>query len=150
MTRRGRGWFGAPDPSIYGADAALLIARILSQEQLAELIALCRALGMAPLTEIHDSDDLEKAIESGADIIGINNRDLETFEIDTHTTLELAPLVPEDCILVGESGFETAEDIMDLRNSGIQAVLVGSALMRSNNPAAKTAEFVNAGDMRNE
>jgi indole-3-glycerol phosphate synthase len=134
----------------YGADAILLIARILSQPQLAELIYRCRELGMAPLTEIHDADDLEKALESGADIIGINNRDLDSFKVDIHTTSALAPLVPGDCILVSESGIEKTEDIMSLKNSGIQAVLVGSALMRSNDPAAKTAEFVNAGDMRNE
>jgi indole-3-glycerol phosphate synthase len=134
----------------YGADAILLIARILSQPQLAEFISMCRELGMAPLTEIHDGDDLEKAIESGADIIGINNRDLDSFKVDIRTTSELAPLVPDDCILVSESGIEKAEDIVSLKNSGIQAVLVGSALMRSNDPAAKTAEFVNAGDMRNE
>jgi indole-3-glycerol phosphate synthase len=133
----------------YGADAILLIARILSQPQLAELISRCRELGMASLTEIHDAGDLEKAVESGADIIGINNRDLDTFMVDIHTTSALAPLVPDDCILVSESGIEKAEDIMSLKNSGIQAVLVGSALMRSNDPAAKTAEFVNTGDMRN-
>jgi indole-3-glycerol phosphate synthase len=134
---------------LYGADAILLIARILSQPQLAELISMCRELGMAPLTEIHDAADLEKAVESGADIIGINNRDLDTFKVDIHTTSALAPLVPEDCILISESGIEKVADIMSLKNSGIQAVLVGSALMRSNDPAAKTTEFVNAGDMHN-
>jgi indole-3-glycerol phosphate synthase len=134
----------------YGADAILLIARILSQVQLAELISRCRELGMAPLTEIHDRADLEKAVESGADIIGINNRDLDSFKVDIRTTSALTPLVPDDCILVSESGIEKAADIMSLKNSGIQAVLVGSALMRSNDPAAKTAEFVNLGDMRNE
>ena len=132
-----------------GADAILLIARILSQAQLAEFISMCRELGMAPLTEIHDRDDLEKAIESGADIIGINNRDLDSFKVDIHTTAQLAPLVPVDCILVSESGIEKAEDILSLKKSGIQAVLVGSALMRSHDPAGKTIEIVNAGDMRN-
>ena len=133
----------------HGADAILLIARILSQAQLAEFISMCRELGIAPLTEIHDTDDLEKAIESRADIIGINNRDLDSFTVDIHTTSALAPLVPDDCILVSESGIEKAEDIMSLKNAGIQAVLVGSALMRSNDPAAITAEIVKAGDMRN-
>jgi indole-3-glycerol phosphate synthase len=134
----------------FGADAVLLIARILPRGQLAELIVLCREFGMAPLTEIHDFDDLEKAIESGADIIGINNRDLDTFKVDIHTTSKLAPLLPEDCNIVSESGVEKVEDILFLKETGIQAVLVGSALMRSNDRAAKTAELVNAGDMRNE
>ena len=133
----------------YGADAILLIARILSQTQLAEFISMCRELGMAPLTEIHDRHDLEKAVESGADIIGINNRDLDSFKVDIHTTAKLASLVPDDCILVSESGIEKAEDIVSLRQSDIQAVLVGSALMRSHDPAGKTTEIVNAGDMRN-
>jgi indole-3-glycerol phosphate synthase len=134
----------------YGADAILLIARILSQPRLAEFISMCRELEIHPLTEIHDAEDLEKAIESGADIIGINNRDLDTFNVDIRATSELAPLVPKDCILVGESGIERAEDILLLKEAGIHAVLVGSALMRSNDPAAKTSELVNAGDMRNE
>ena len=133
----------------YGADTILLIARILSQRQLAELIAVCHELGMVPLTEIHDRHDLEKAIACGAEIIGINNRDLDSFKVDVHTTFELTPLVPESCIVVSESGFENGRDVQSLKKTGIHAVLVGSALMRSNDLAAKTAELVNAGDRRN-
>jgi indole-3-glycerol phosphate synthase len=132
----------------YGADAILLIARILSQQQLKELMSVCREFGMAPLTEVHDRHDLEKAIACGADIIGINNRDLDSFKVDINTTLVIAPLVPENCIVVSESGIENEGDILSLKKTGVHAVLVGSALMRSDELKCKTAELVNAGDMR--
>ena len=133
----------------YGADAVLLIARILSQQQLAEYIDLCRELGMAPLTEVHSGDDLEKAVTSGAEIIGINNRDLDSFKVDIQTTFKLASLVPTNCILVSESGITAKDDIRALQTTGIQAVLVGSALMRSKDPAKKTQEIVMAGERSN-
>ena len=125
----------------HGADAILLIARILSQRQLAKLIAVCHELGMAPLTEIHDRDDLEKAIACGAEIIGVNNRDLDSFKVNINTIFELAPLVPGNCIVVSESGIENGRAILSLKETGIHAVLVGSALMRSNDLAAKTSEL---------
>jgi len=131
----------------YGADAILLIARILSQQQLAELTSLCRELGMAPLTEIHDRDDLEKAMACGAEIIGINNRDLDSFKVDINTTSELAPLVPENCIVVSESGIKNKKDILYLKGTGIHAILVGSSLMKSKDLALKTREIVDAGRM---
>jgi len=131
----------------YGADAILLIARILSQQQLEELISMCRELGMAPLTEIHDKDDLEKALACGAEIIGINNRDLDSFKVDIGTTFALAPLVPQNHVLVSESGIGNGGDIRSLEPTGIHAVLVGSALMKSKAPAAKTAEIVKAGEI---
>jgi indole-3-glycerol phosphate synthase len=132
----------------YGADAILLISRILSQQQLTEYIALCREFGMAPLTEVHSRDDLEKAIAGGAEIIGINNRDLDSFKVDINTTFELAPLIPHDCVGVSESGIIKEEDILALKTTGIHAVLVGSSLMRSKDLALKTKEIVNAGKMR--
>ncbi|MGD2185291.1 MAG: indole-3-glycerol phosphate synthase TrpC [Desulfobacterales bacterium] len=132
---------------IYGADAILLIARILSQSQLSEYIALCRELGMTPLTEVHNRDDLEKAVISGAEIIGINNRDLNSFKVDMRTTLELAPLIPSNCVRVSESGIADKEDILALKTARIHAVLVGSSLMRSKNLALKTKEIVDAGKM---
>jgi indole-3-glycerol phosphate synthase len=115
----------------YGADAILLIG-------------LCREMKLTPLTEVHDMEDLDKAIECGADVIGINNRDLDTFEVNTNTTLSLAPMVPEDCIVVSESGINNAGDIIKLNGTGINAVLVGSALMKSDDIAAKTREMVQA------
>jgi len=132
----------------YGSDAILLIARILSQHQLEELISACLEMNMAPLIEIHDRADLEKAVESGAEIIGINNRDLDSFKVDVNTTFRLAPLVPKNCIIVSESGIQDGEDVQSLKTTGIQAVLVGSALMRSNNPARKINELIQAGNMQ--
>jgi len=133
---------------LYGADAILLIARILSRQQLKEFISMCRELGMASLTEVHDKDDLEKALASGADIIGINNRDLDSFKVDIGTTFALAPLVPKNNILVSESGIEKGEDIPALKSAGVHAVLVGSALMKDNDPAGKTSEIVKAGKIQ--
>ena len=130
---------------LYGADAVLLIARVLSHDQLKEYISLTKELGMSPLTEIHDQEDLDKALECGADIIGINNRDLETFDVYTHTTLELAPFIPDDCIIVSESGIENGDDIRLLKQVRINAVLVGSALMGSDDIESKTKEIVEAG-----
>jgi indole-3-glycerol phosphate synthase len=131
--------------SIYGADAILLIARILSQAQLAELISACRELSMDPLTEVHDREDLEKAIDAGAEIIGINNRDLDSFAVDINTTFELAPLVPADRVVVSESGLAEETDIRSLKDTRVQAVLVGSALMKSDNLTGKTTAMVKAG-----
>lgn len=130
----------------YGADAVLLIARILEAAQLKDLIDLCSEKGLAALTEVHDEKDLEMAIECGADIIGINNRDLDTFHVDISTTSKLAALVPESCVLVGESGISNDEDIRSLKGKGINAVLVGSALMSSGDPAEKVRELVEAGE----
>jgi indole-3-glycerol phosphate synthase len=129
----------------YGADAILLIARILSQQHLSELTSFCQELGMAPLIEIHSEDDLEKAVACGAEIIGINNRDLDSFKVDINTTFELAPLVPENFIVVSESGIRDEADILSLKEIGIHAILVGSAIMKSNDLGAKTADLVNAG-----
>jgi len=130
----------------HGANAILLIARILSQQQLSELTSFCQELGMAPLIKIHDEDDPEKAVACGAEIIGINNRDLDSFNVDINTTFELAPLVPDNCVVVSESGIADEEDILSLKEIGIHAILVGSALMKSNDLEAKTANLVNAGD----
>ena len=129
----------------FGADAILLIARILTREKLKDLIDLCRDMNLTPLTEVHDRKDLDKAIECGADVIGINNRDLDSFEVDTDTTFTLAPMVPEDCIIVSESGINDIEDIRALKGTGINAVLIGSALMKNDDLANKTREMVNAG-----
>lgn len=129
----------------FGADAILLIVRILSRGQLSELSAASRELGMACLTEVHDEDDLNIAIDAGADIIGINNRDLDTFTVDISTTSRLASLVPDDRVLVSESGIRNGDDVRALMNTRVQAVLVGSSLMQSENPAEKTATLVKAG-----
>jgi indole-3-glycerol phosphate synthase len=126
---------------LWGADAILLIARILTGEQLKRFLEICRSFGMSALTEIHDQDDLEKAIECGAEIIGINNRDLDTFEIRLNTTLELAPRIPEGRVKVSESGIHGTEDVQLLKQMGIQAVLVGTILMKSHDVMKKATEL---------
>jgi len=131
----------------HGADAVLLIARMLSHRRLGELLAACQAFGLAPLTEIHDRKDLEKAVSCGAQLIGINNRNLKTFEVDLKTTLDLAPLIPESCVVISESGIHTREDIWRLNGGSINAVLVGTSLMKSHDKATKTRELVHAGKM---
>lgn len=130
---------------MYGADAILLIVRLLSQRQLKSLINLCKELGMVTLVEVHDRKDLEKALESDTKIIGINNRNLETFEVDLRTTMALAPLVPNRHITVSESGISNGNDIQSLMRSGINAVLVGSSIMKSDDVLGKARELVLAG-----
>jgi len=127
-----------------GADAILLIARILSYRQLKDLRDICHDLGMAALVEVHDKQDIEKAVACGADIVGINNRDLNTFNVSLETTLKLAPLVPEGHIIVSESGVKNKGDLQLLKQAGIQAVLVGTSLMKSKDIGKKTRELVGA------
>ena len=110
---------------------------------------LCEDLGMAALVEVHDSQDVEKAVECDAEIIGINNRNLETFEIDLHTTMKLAPLVPDKRIIVSESGIRDKNDIQLLTRSGVHAVLVGTSIMKSDNLLDKAKELVFAGKIVN-
>jgi indole-3-glycerol phosphate synthase len=128
-----------------GADAVLLIARLLGEDQLRAFLARCRELELEPLTEVHDRADLEKAVACGAGIIGINNRDLETFKVDLKTTAELAPLVAATHPVVSESGVRSGEDIHYLRGFGVDAVLVGTSLMGSEDVAGKLRELVEAG-----
>ncbi|MBN1905463.1 MAG: indole-3-glycerol phosphate synthase TrpC [Deltaproteobacteria bacterium] len=135
---------------IYGADAILLIARILTESKLRDLITLCSEHRLAALTEVHDINDLDLALKCGADIIGINNRDLDTFHVDINTTMELVKHVPKECILVSESGIESGDDIRKLKGKGVNAVLVGSALMSSGDPGKKVIELVEAGKGDNQ
>ena len=129
----------------WGADALLLIARILSQSKLRSMLKLSHQLGMASLVEVHDSDDLEKAQASGAEIIGINNRDLDTFKVKLRTTLDLIPHIPQGCLRVSESGISNKDDIDLLMEKGIQAVLVGTSLMKSENLLQKTKGLIGQG-----
>jgi indole-3-glycerol phosphate synthase len=129
----------------WGADAILLIVRVLSEAQLKELLQVCHENGLAALVEVHDREDLEKALESKAEIIGINNRDLDTFEINLQTAHKLTARIPPGHIIVGESGIGSPKDIVSLKGSRINAVLVGSSLMSSSDPESKTREMVEAG-----
>jgi len=124
------------------ADAILLIVAALSRERLSELMALAGELGMASLVEVHTAEELDAALEVGARIIGINNRDLRTFETKLDTTLELAHRAPADRILVSESGIFTRADVERLMAAGVDAVLIGEALMRESDPGAKVKELL--------
>ena len=126
----------------YGADALLLIAGILSQGQLKELVSLSRGLGLRCLVEVHDEDEVEMAVLSEAEIIGINNRDLRTFAVDINTTRRLRPLIPKEKIVVSESGIKSRRDMEKLRKWGVDAVLVGEALVTAGDVRAKMKELI--------
>ena len=125
-----------------GADALLLIAAILSQGQLKELVSLSRSLGLRCLVEVHNADEVERAVLSEAEIIGINNRDLNTFTVDINTTSRLRPLIPKEKIVVSESGVESHKDIEKLGKWGVDAVLVGEALVTAADVLAKMKELL--------
>ena len=124
-----------------GADTYLLIVAILSPSQLGELLTLGRELGMDALVEVHDEDELQVALDAGAEIVGINNRDLRTFNTDLATTEGLAPLVPGDRVIVSESGIFTPDHLQRLGKLGVNAVLVGEALVTAPDTAAKVREL---------
>jgi len=117
-----------------GADAVLLIVRILSDTALASLHAQATGLGMSVLVEVHDRTELERAVAVGADLVGINNRDLSTFRTDLRTTLELIDHVPEGAVVVSESGIRTPADVARLGEAGVHAILVGESLLRAPDP----------------
>ena len=125
-----------------GADALLLIAAILSQGQLKELVSLSRSLGLRCLVEVHNAYEVERAVLSEAEIIGINNRDLNTFTVDINTTSRLRPLIPKEKIVVSESGVESHKDIEKLGKWGVDAVLVGEALVTAADVLAKMKELL--------
>jgi indole-3-glycerol phosphate synthase len=114
-----------------GADAVLLIVRILEGSRLAELLSVVEDLGMTALVETHDGDELDRALAAGAAVVGINSRDLSTFETDLAVAESLAPRVPADRVVVGESGIHGPEDVDRLGAAGVDAVLVGESLVRS-------------------
>lgn len=127
---------------VHGADAILLIAAILPDSYLAEVMALACSLGMSCLVEVHDVRDLDRALMSGADIIGINNRDLRTFAVDLDTTRRLRPLIPPGRLVVAESGVHTRHDLDRLRDWNVDAALVGEALVTADGPADKMRELL--------
>jgi indole-3-glycerol phosphate synthase len=121
---------------ILGADAVLLIARILSADQLSELTGICNTLGMDALVEVHSESDVTLAIGAGAKLIGINNRNLQTFHTDIATSMQLVSLLSPDQIPVAASGIQSRQDIDYLLNAGIFNFLIGESLVRSKDPAA--------------
>ena len=117
-----------------GADAILLIAACLDDAQMAEMEAVARSLDMAVLVEVHDKAELERALKLKTRLVGINNRNLKTFEVSLQTTLDMLPDVPADRLLVTESGIQTPEDVLRMREAKVNAFLVGEAFMRSSEP----------------
>jgi len=125
-----------------GADAILLIARILTQDELSRFQEIAKNLGMDVLVETHNEEELDKAVKSHASIIGINNRDLSTFNVDFNNTERLVRLIPENKLIVAESGIETYGHVMFLKSLRVNAVLVGETLMRAHNIADKIRELM--------
>lgn len=126
---------------VFQADAILLIARVLSDMQLCDYLALTHSLHMPALVEIHDEFDLDRALGADAQIIGINNRNLADFTVDLATTERLAPQIPCGKLVVAESGIATCAHVERVARAGVHAVLVGEALMRAKNVAAKLNEL---------
>ena len=129
------------EAKLLGAKAVLLICSILSQQQISEYIGICDELGISALVEAHDEAELRAAVAAGSRIIGVNNRNLKDFSVDTGNSRRLRELAPEDVSFVSESGVKLAEDIRLLRESGVNAVLIGETLMRAADKKAKLAEL---------
>jgi indole-3-glycerol phosphate synthase len=125
----------------YGADALLLIAAALERERLRELLALTREWGMEALVEIHDEGELEDAMAVGASVVGVNHRDLTTFQVDIGLTERLRPRVPREVVYVAESGIHGRADAWRMHEAGADAILVGEALMRAPDPALVVREL---------
>lgn len=126
---------------IFGAEAVLLICSMLSEEQIKQYIEICDTLGISALVEAHDKAEIKTAINAGAKIIGVNNRNLKDFSVDTKNSKRLRELVPKDIIFVSESGIKDVKDIETLRESGVNAVLIGETLMRASDKTAKLKEL---------
>ncbi len=119
-----------------GASAVLLIVGVLSDRELLSFMKEIQSLELQPLIEVHDREEMQRAIDVGADCIGINNRNLKTFVTTLETTYELKAMAPVDCTLVSESGIKTPEDVAGLKAAGVQAILVGESLLRETSPGA--------------
>ena len=124
-----------------GADAVLLIAACLSDGQMAEFEQIALSLDMAVLVEVHDADELQRALKLKTPLIGINNRNLKTFEVSLDTTISMLADVPKDRLLITESGITTPADVVRMREAGVNAFLVGEAFMRANEPGEALAKL---------
>ena len=132
---------------VAGADALLLIVAVLGDNELRRLLEETRRYGMEALVEVHDEAEVERALAAGAQVIGVNNRDLRTFDVDIATTERLRPLIPADRVLVSESGIHTAADVRRLKEMGVDAMLVGESLVaaRPEERLGKVRELARAG-----
>jgi indole-3-glycerol phosphate synthase len=127
---------------ICGADAILLIVAALEDEMMKRLYDLSKLMQLDVLVEVHNMREMDRALDLGADIIGINNRNLKTFEVNLETTEELAPEIPQDCLAITESGIKTIQDIRYCKRQGVDCFLIGETLMRSGQPAQCLREFI--------
>lgn len=127
------------EAKVFGASAVLLICSLLTLQQLKEYLSLCHFLGLSALVEAHTKEEIHMAVEAGARIIGVNNRNLQTFSVDFSNSLSMREFIPSGTLFVAESGIQTHEDICALKSAGVDGVLVGEILMRSQNKRAKLA-----------
>lgn len=125
-----------------GADSFLLIAAVLSDADLIELLQLARSLKMEPLVEVHSREELDRVLRAGARVVGVNNRDLRNFQVRLETSLELIEAIPENCVAVSESGLRAHGDLVRLRSAGFDAFLIGEHLMKSPDPSASLRNFL--------
>ena len=123
----------------------LLIVAALEQNALESLIERAKSLGLTPLVEVHDADEVDRAIKAGAEVIGVNNRDLRTLQVNPQQFAEIAPLIPDNLIKIAESGIRDAHDLRMYAGQGADAVLVGEALVTGADPQAAVHELVTAG-----
>lgn len=126
-----------------GADAILLIAACLDDAQMADMESVARSMDMSVLVEVHDRAELERALKLNTKLVGINNRNLKTFEVSLQTTLDMLPDVPSDRLLITESGIQTPDDVVRMREANVHAFLVGEAFMRANEPGEALAQLFN-------
>lgn len=126
----------------HGADAVLLIVRILEDAQIKDYAALAGDLGMSTLVEVHDEAELDRATKIGAGLVGINNRNLDTLQVDLETSVRLAPLAPRKTLLVAESGLSKQEDVQRLVTCGFKAFLIGETLMKAKNPGRALCDLL--------
>lgn len=129
----------------HGADMVLLIVAALDQMALESLVERVHSLGMCALVEVHDGEEVQRAVDAGARVIGVNARNLKTLEVDRHTFARVAPLIPDGIIRVAESGIRDAHDVVEYARMGADAVLVGEALVKDKDPRTAVAEMVAAG-----
>ncbi len=126
-----------------GADCILLIVAALRDRELAELFSIATELGMAALIEVHNPEELQRALEISPNIVGVNNRNLKTFDVDLNVTMALAPQIPDHIAIVGESGVRDREDVVRLATAGVDAVLVGESLMRQPDRSSAVRDLLN-------
>lgn len=129
---------------LYGADALLLIVSSLEKSLLEDLLGLTHSLGMNAIVEVHDEEELETALGAGSRIVGINNRDLKTFEVDLSVSLDLSKMVPPDRVVIAESGIRGPDDIKTLRQSGVHVFLIGETFMKAPSPGEMLKDLISA------